>query len=183
MGRRSHKAKFAPGVYVFPGGNLEQADRKLKVDTVMDIKGLPASQVRNIQALALAAIRETWEETGLLLGTKGELEDYPHPAWAKFKELGLVPAPQLLSYLGRAITPAQSRARFHARFFVTDAKNCSGELASSGELSDLRWVGPSEQKELPMYDVTEFMIKQLSRQQGKLPLLSYRSGKSLIRYE
>lgn len=187
VGKRSERAKFAPGVYVFPGGNMEDADKKILINTRMDPDGVPSGASKDIQALALTAIRETWEETGILLSNNGSLTRSTHPTWEKFRKRELVPAPEHISYLGRAITPAESDIRFHARFFTVDWKYCKGEIRSGGELSDLRWVAISNPEALPMFDVTEFMLEQLTSliysQNNSRPILSYRLGKTLVRYE
>jgi 8-oxo-dGTP pyrophosphatase MutT (NUDIX family) len=109
-------------------------------------KRWPASKAR---ALAVAALRETYEETGLAFGklVDGDL----HP------DLGR------LDYLARAITPTLSPIRFHARFFLTDADGVSGQLGGNGELLDLRWVPIPEALELPIINVTRFVLEEAAR--------------------
>src|SRR4051794_18484273 len=76
MGRRHAGHKFMPGKFVFPGGRIEPGDRRMVAtgalhprieDRLLARVQRPTSQ--RARALALAAIRETFEETGLLLGT------------------------------------------------------------------------------------------------------------------
>jgi 8-oxo-dGTP pyrophosphatase MutT (NUDIX family) len=187
MGKRRKQARFAPGVYVFPGGTLEPIDNKLRPAMPFKMDGLADSVTPKIHGLAHAAIRESWEETGLLLGQKGELARTSHPTWEQCRSKGMVPAPHHLRYLGRAITPATSPTRFHARFFVAPFEHFSGSLIDEGELLDLRWVSIGQQNDLPMFDVTEFMLEELQRfLMGKrtgTPLMSYRQNRTLIRYE
>ena len=72
MGRRARQHRFLPDVYVFPGGRLDPADRRLvplralapAVAARLARHGRPARAI----ALAAAAARETFEETGLILG-------------------------------------------------------------------------------------------------------------------
>ena len=94
------------------------------------------------QALALAAIRETFEETGLIVGhplAPGEKAPRTtSSAWAEFFDTGHLPALDKLDYVARAITPPYRPIRFHARFFITDADHATGTLGGSGELIDLR---------------------------------------------
>ena len=101
--------------------------------------------------------------------------------------MGMVPAPHHLRYLGRAITPAGSPKRFHARFFVAAFEHFSGSLIENGELLDLRWVPLAKSIDLPMLDVTEFMLAELQcflqGRQRRTPLMSYRGDRTLIRYE
>ncbi len=187
MGLRHKRARFAPGVYVFPGGTLEPADNSQCPAIPFGTDGLAYGANLKIHGLAHAAIRETWEETGLLLGQKGLLSEANHPTWEKCRRLGMVPTPHHLRYLGRAITPATSPTRFHARFFVASLEYFCGSLIDRGELLDLRWVTIDKPAKLPMLDVTEFMLEELQRffQGTRLgtPLMSYRQNRTLIRYE
>ncbi len=75
LGRRHARHKFMPGRYVFPGGRVDPADRLMPVARALHpraqaqlMKRLPRASAARAQAFALAAIRETCEETGLLLG-------------------------------------------------------------------------------------------------------------------
>ncbi len=76
LGRRHANHKFMPGKFVFPGGRIEAGDRQMNVMGTLDEhceRRLMARTQRpsamRARALALAAIRETFEETGLLLGS------------------------------------------------------------------------------------------------------------------
>ena len=90
MGRRHPGHKFMPGKFVFPGGRIEPGDRSMSVAGTLHARAEQALMARvqrpsaqRSRALALAAIRETFEETGLLLGTKehGAPETVPTGAW------------------------------------------------------------------------------------------------------
>ncbi len=187
MGKRRRQAKFAPNVYVFPGGRLDSADSKLDLDLSFERDGVAPGAIAKIQDLANTAIRETWEETGLLLAEKGQLNTIEHPTWAEFHRMGFVPAVHRLSYLGRAITPSSSSTRFHARFFAAPFEFFIGTLLDEGELLDLRWVPIDQAMNLPMWDVTEFMLAELQKflkgPRSSTPLMSYRGNQSVIRYE
>src|SRR6202035_5410908 len=77
MGKRHAGHAFMPGKFVFPGGRIEPSDRRMRVagalpalveqKLLLRVARPSSGQAR---ALALAAIRETFEETGLLVGTK-----------------------------------------------------------------------------------------------------------------
>ena len=187
VGKRQSRARFAPGVYVFPGGVLESADNQLSLPNRFNAQNLARGATYRIHGLAHAAIRETWEETGLLLGQKGELGKTSHPTWEQCRLEGMVPTPHHLSYLARAITPTASRTRFHARFFVAPLDHFCGSLIDNGELLDLRWIQLAGQVNLPMWDVTEFMLEELQRffkgARTGTPLMFYRDNRALIRYE
>jgi 8-oxo-dGTP pyrophosphatase MutT (NUDIX family) len=125
------------------------------------------------RALAVAAVRETFEETGLAFG--------------RLDGGRLAPALAGLDYLARAITPPDSPIRYHARFFLTRAEEAGGELRDSEELSDLRWLPIDAALRLPLVDVTEFVLQELARRldgetpQGA-PLFHYRDGRARVRY-
>lgn len=191
MGRRSDKARFKPGVYVFPGGMLETADFKARPATPLHPAITPKVAVGNshdrANALAMAAIRESMEECGLVAGVPGDVGPNPDPTWQAMRTLGLAPALDRLVYLGRAITPAVQPIRFHARFFAIDAEHTSGELGGSGELSDLRWVDIEEAQQLEVMFITQLILKtlqeRLDRGDEKALFLSTRLGKRLIAWE
>jgi len=107
---------------------------------------------------------------------------------AAMRALGMAPALNRLSYIGRAITPTDSPIRFHARFFLAQARHAVGTLAGSGELLDLRWVTLEQARRLPIVDVTEFMLEEVGRllsgdkPRGRAPLFSYRGNRPVVRY-
>jgi len=177
MGRRATRHRFMPDVYVFPGGRLDPADagivplRPLRPEVVARFAGVCTP--RRAQALAVAAVREAHEETGLLLG--------------KLDASGLRPDLGGLDVLARAITPSASPIRFHARFFIAEGGTARGALGGSGELLDLHWVPLAEALKLPLADVTEFMLGEIGRRlaaarlDGAVPLWGYRRGSVRVR--
>jgi len=174
MGRRAARHRFVPGHYVFPGGRVDRGDFGAEVRSPLrdDVQeSLCAScNPRLAHALAVAAVRETWEETGLTLGEVSEGALRP--------ELGA------LDYVLRAITPPQSPIRFHARFFAAEAAHFSGTLRGNGELLDLDWRPVEECLRLPIVDVTEFLLRRLlagpPAAGAAVSLFSFRSGKAII---
>ncbi len=129
MGRRHHGHKFMPGKFVFPGGRVEAHDRYVPVGGELD----PSVESRLMQrlrrpsrirarVLAVAAIREASEETGLLLGTKvASVPKFPD-GWNAFAEAGVQPSLDELHFIARAITPPHRPRRFDTRFFAADAR-------------------------------------------------------------
>jgi 8-oxo-dGTP pyrophosphatase MutT (NUDIX family) len=182
MGRRGSRARFVPGVYVFPGGVLEPRDRmvsaRLGAHPFFLSPGLDGNPSL-ARALACAAVREVHEETGLQLRASVQTvaDGRTDP--------GALPDLSALRFLGRAITPTNSRMRFHARFFAAPAASFAGELAGDGELSDLQWVSLDNLARLPMVDVTELMLSELAQQLSGAPhqpaLLSYSGDKPRLR--
>src|SRR6478736_2692517 len=100
MGRRHHGHKFMPGKFVFPGGRVDPADRQIAVTHALHPKVEEKLAKRRVKAspalpraLALAAVRETFEETGLVLGTRSDAATRAHPTgpWANYAAHGLTP--------------------------------------------------------------------------------------------
>ena len=180
-----------PDVYVFPGGTLEPDDRRVRPVTALcqdRVAGLAASaSATRATGLALAAVRETFEETGFALGQPGDPGEVQHPSWRAFRAFGLAPALHALRYVGRAITPAQSPRRFHARFFAVAASHLTSAREGDGELADLRWVPANDPGNLAVIDVTKFMLGELLRclngDRDATPLMRYRGDHTLVRYE
>src|ERR1700738_2955576 len=96
LGRRNANLKCMAGKFVFPGGRLEPGDKRMPVASELD-SNAEARLMRKVQrptrdrarALALAAIRETFEETGLLLGKLADrVPAVPEGPWKAFAGAG-----------------------------------------------------------------------------------------------
>ena len=111
----------------------------------------------------MAAVRETFEETGLFLGAPGDVGETHNESWNQVRALGLAPDLAKLEYVGHAITPASKAFRFNARFFYAWESDMSGELGGSGELADLAFLDIEKALELPLVDVTQFMLEEIIR--------------------
>src|SRR5262249_19803243 len=129
LGRRHHGHKFMPGKYVFPGGRVERGDRRMSAGPPLD-KGVEARLMQEVRypsveksrSFPLAAIREVFEETGLVLGAKSDgAARAPSPEWAKFVHLGVAPDLAAVHFVARAVTPPGRPRRFDTRFFAVDA--------------------------------------------------------------
>jgi 8-oxo-dGTP pyrophosphatase MutT (NUDIX family) len=168
LGRRAGKHRFLPNVYAFPGGRVDSCD-KLQIP----LKPLNSINLR-LQPTAVAAVRETWEETGIPLGLlEGDR---------------LCPDLSGLHYLCRAITPTESPIRFHARFFLRDVTGMPLTLAGSGELLDLAFRPLDTALRLPLADITEFVLGMVGRLGPDLvpqraAFWRYRLGKPMIRWD
>ena len=191
MGRRHSRMKFIPDAFVFPGGKLDQGDIGVRpatgfaAATAEAVQRAAASRAK-AEALAAAAIRETFEETGPIIARQGDVGAAAGEGWTPFRERGLAPRLDVLDFVARAITPASRPIRFHARFFAASAEAASGELKGSGELEDLGWYTVSEALKLPVIDVTEFVLHEIARRhrgehRAHAPLYSYRNDKPVVR--
>ncbi len=156
-----------PGVYVFPGGRLSALDRRASgfpEDLAPPPAGLDARTRRRLAVFARAALRETFEETGLLLGLSTPATDtaaaHAPDVWVAFARAGLAPAFGALELVARAITPTASTVRFHTRFFLADGANAHGPLGGDGELEDIRWVPVTAAPALPIPEVTLRVLEE-----------------------
>lgn len=155
MGQRHSGHRFMPDQYVFPGGRVDRADHYAVPATPLPprVRALleRAASVRRAQALAMAAVRETFEETGLILGRPMAAPARVSPAWQAFYATGYGPDLDRLEYLTRAVTPPFRPMRFNARFFLAELEGeLPGRLGGSGELLDLDWIPFARAKELPI---------------------------------
>ena len=191
MGQRSNRAKFVPGSFVFPGGRLDAHDwdaqpaKPLAAPVAkMGLRGNAAKA----RALGMAAVRETFEETGLLLAADGDVGAADDETWRAMRALGKAPDLSRLTYLARAITSPYSPIRFHARFFMALYRPEDGRIGGSGELSDLQWVPIARADEYGLLDVTHFMLGEIQRRlddpnADTVPLFAYRLDKPFVRYD
>lgn len=148
--RRSARSAFLPEFYVFPGGAVDAAD-------AVEARALLRGSAGDVEpALAYAAVRETFEEVGLLFA------DRPVDAEAlaaarravlagettfaqAVRELGVaLDAGRYLRYFSRWITPAGEPRRFDARFFVARAPAEQIAEADAVEVHDGRWLRPAD---------------------------------------
>lgn len=174
MGKRHASHKFMPGKYVFPGGRLDEGDRRMVATGALPqicedrlLKRAVRPSIGKARALALAAIRETFEETGLLFGTDefGAPETAPEGSWSDFAGHGIFPDLSALTFVARAITPPRRPKRFDTRFFTVDAsalaKTIDGVTGPDSELTDLVWVDFEEAKALDLPTITKVIIQEV----------------------
>jgi 8-oxo-dGTP pyrophosphatase MutT (NUDIX family) len=159
LGQRHHGHIFMPNAFVFPGGRVSPTDSRvapaspLRTDVASRLER--AATPARARALAVAAIRETFEETGLLVANG----DGDGTSW--HNQIG----PQLgaLDYFFRAITPPERVRRFDARFFFANAESARGELGGDGELINLAWFSLDEIRDLEMAGITRIALAEFRR--------------------
>ncbi len=173
MGQRGKAASFMPSKFVFPGGGLDASDTALETEFLShpdDIDALKAHADAAISpaSLALAAVRELWEETGLAFGrpdARAQNLTSDDESWVTFFAEGLVPATDVLRFVFRAITPPTRSKRFDARFFLADASDLAGDIEdlsrASGELSHLSWLTLPEARALDLPFITEVVLAEV----------------------
>lgn len=167
MGRRHSGHDFMPGKWVFPGGRIDRSDFRvpyageLKPETERRLRqGLKPVRAR---ALALTAIRETFEETGLLLGVKSNTPRRAGP-WGPFLEQGVLPDLSVLDMVARAVTPPNLPKRFDARFFLAPASALISleRQADCGELDEIAWLDIEEALQLELPSITRFVVGDIA---------------------
>ena len=171
MGQRGAKAAFMPSKYVFPGGAVDRGDalvapaRPLAPACLARLVDRPVTETPpSPHAMAAAAIRELYEEAGLMLARPGTpAPDWP-AEWQGFARAGLVPDAGALTFFFRAVTPPGRTRRFDARFFLARAEDIVGDPddfgAASDELGHLHWIGLDEARTLDLPFITEVVLAE-----------------------
>ncbi|SFD47889.1 8-oxo-dGTP pyrophosphatase MutT, NUDIX family [Sulfitobacter brevis] len=169
MGQRGAKAVFMPNKFVFPGGAIDVGDAAVPLATP-----LPQTCADRLaedadpalaHAIAVGAIRELWEETGLILGQPGQWDTPPPADWETFAATGHLPHAAPLQFVFRALTPPGRPRRFDARFFLVDADDIATDLdnfdAACDELSHLQWVPLAKARSFDMPFITEVVLAEV----------------------
>lgn len=157
MGRRHRNHVFMPHAYVFPGGRVDPVDAALLPASALprDVQARleRAANPTRARAIAAGAVRETFEETGLLLGER----DAEAPG-------GFRPHLKGLDYFFRAITPPGRPRRFDARFLVAEAENITGEIGTGdGELLDVEFRSIDDTRALDIAGITRIALAEFER--------------------
>ena len=193
--KRSDRARFIPGAHVFPGGRVEESDASEDVSLFPEDtsqgqngdwfgrpqEGPPAS------AFVVAALRETFEETGILLqggeasclsyspsqrNESARLRHALHKGDLSFRAvldgLGVRLAPQQLTYIGHWVTPVQEKYRYDTRFFGAEVSAGCPAYPDGVELVESTWLTPHEalalnrDGRLPMVFPTIFTLQAMA---------------------
>ena len=173
LGRRHERHRFMPGKFVFPGGRIEKTDRLMPVSAPLHQRHVARLMQRvkrpsaaKAAAFALAAVRETYEETGLMLGApSGKPIATPPGAWEAFATAGITPDLSAVHFIARAITPPKRPLRFDSRFFAAEvsaiAHRADGFVGPEAELVELVWLPITEARRLDMPGITAIVLEEL----------------------
>ncbi|HZP69158.1 MAG TPA: NUDIX hydrolase [Pseudolabrys sp.] len=173
LGRRHAGHKFMPGKFVFPGGRIEPLDRKMTAISELHpdaekklLERVTDASTDYARAFALAAVRETAEETGLLLGVKRDQPPaVPGEIWAEFAKAGVHPDLGQIHFIARAVTPPRRPRRFDTRFLTADASaiahRIEGVVGPDSELVELAWVPIEDAARLDMPTITAIVLEEL----------------------
>jgi len=168
MGQRHGNMAFMANKYVFPGGRIDAGDMRIPVSSelkphVAARAGLGSTPAQ-ARGLALAAIRETFEETGILIGEHSEKVPRTRaPAWQKFFAHKVMPRLDWLEIIARAVTPPNRTRRFDARFFMVDASAIVHELEEldNEELLTPAWLTLAEARALDLPSITRTVLDEV----------------------
>jgi 8-oxo-dGTP pyrophosphatase MutT (NUDIX family) len=170
MGQRGAGAAFMPSKFVFPGGAVDVGDAAVPLAEPL----APACQARLVQGagpegaarLAVAAIRELWEETGLPLAVPGVWPGRVPSGWEGFATAGMMPAAGALRFVFRAITPPGRTRRFDARFFLAPAEALAADPAdlsrASDELAHLQWIALDRARHFDLPFITAIVLAEVT---------------------
>ena len=159
MGKRHSRHTFMPDLYVFPGGRRERDDNKTSaanplsqpvIDKLLAYTA-PAFREGSARGLAIAAARETEEETGLSM-TPARFTGQFRPDLSPFR------------LVARAITPPGQSRRFDTRFFAcfTDEVGIDPHKArDSDELTGVTWVPVNNTRDFPLPRITRVVLDDL----------------------
>lgn len=153
--KRPHTSRFAAGAFVFPGGTIDDADADEAV-----IGRLPSAGPDAEPSAIIAALRELFEETGLLLGSEmpGEqrsvlryqLMEENKPFREMLEDLGLSFAALSICYFARWVTPARFSRRYDTRFFLATLPPVQSDFEPelTDEMTEFVWLTPQRAVEL-----------------------------------
>ncbi|MEM7417247.1 MAG: NUDIX hydrolase [Gemmatimonadota bacterium] len=193
--KRNRSAGFVPGAFVFPGGRVDSADAS--EDMLALIDGLdPDEAARRLEiedgdtpaiAYYLAALREAFEETGILVGLRSD--GTPPPAAADSSDVDRIRdelmtdaisfaeavgrlecriAADDIEYIAHWITPRPEPRRYDTRFFAAHVPSDATPIVDPREMSDALWIRPTDalrrcdEGSLPMVFPTIKTIEQLT---------------------
>lgn len=173
MGRRHQRHRFMPGMFVFPGGRVDPSDSRIPVTgsyhpevsrkLAHSMKG-PKTDART-RAFAVAAVRETYEEAGVFVGSRTDSNWQGKGDFAAFSNRSLMPDLTPMRLIARAITPPRRPRRFDTRFLAVPADAIADRLAEgtgpSGELEDVHWLTLDAAKNLELPTITLTIIEEL----------------------
>ncbi|MCC7366985.1 MAG: hypothetical protein IT306_01100 [Chloroflexi bacterium] len=217
MVRRGQSARFAPDAYVFPGGTVRADDRAPGGEPPLTGLTAEAAHARlgarggaqpdtpgDSLALHVAALRELFEEAGVLLAYAGERPDAPLDAESCTalaalrprvqagssliqiaRERRLALTPEHLIYFSHWITPAVSPRRYDTRFFVAEdraeqtASHCGVETVEGGWFAPADMLARADARTATLVSVTAEHLRVISRCQTAGALLQFARSKAI----
>lgn len=171
MGKRHGGHAFMPNKFVFPGGRVDPGDARIAAAdelAPLAMKKLLKGKISISRAkgLAMAAVRETFEEAGVIIGKPTDAPARSKsPHWKPFFETGHLPELRPLRYVFRAITPPARPRRFDTRFFMMFEDETAAltpeRFLGSGELTELAWIPLSRTGDYDLPSITEAVLEEV----------------------
>lgn len=172
MVKRSPRSSFMPSLYVYPGGALDAQDSTLAQHHPLEwsqhaLDDLGATSPQDATALCLAALRETFEEAGILL-TREPAEHIDLKSWRArlnasevdlsevLASTGLSPDLEQLTTFARWITPTFEHRRFDARFFIARCPPTYKAEHDNSEVVEHQWLLP--QQAIDLYHAGDILL-------------------------
>jgi 8-oxo-dGTP pyrophosphatase MutT (NUDIX family) len=161
MGRRLATQVFLPNKWVFPGGRVEDDDRTQAVALAPYCCALTGDTIR--LPFMLAAIRELFEEAGVVFANRDTAGFAKPAAWQQFARGSRIAAIAQLTPLARAITPPGLPRRFDTWFFITDREHAATQsYEPDGELLDLGWFTLAQVRGLDLPHITRLIVDDVA---------------------
>ncbi len=196
MGKRHGSHAFMPNKFVFPGGRVDPGDGRARAaDSVSApvMEKLLKARISPTRArgLVMAAVRETFEETGVVIGKASASPVRSRSAhWRPFYATGHMPQLEPLRFIFRAITPPNRTRRFDTRFFLLFADETEASvpdaLGGSGELTELDWIPLSKTGYLDLPSITATVLGEVRARVNNpgaaraVPFVRFAYGKPVI---
>lgn len=201
--RREPRATFMPHLHVFPGGRVDAADAHRPPGTPeprpIRPGGPPGPWTESLLSAApMAAIRESFEEAGVLLASMAGEQRAPgadgvrpcpsarraiHGGAASFHsvcaERGWVPSLDLLVPFARWVTPEAEPRRFDTLFFVASVPEGTDAQSDGSETVEHRWITPDAAlgqhacEDLHLAPPTWAVLRDLARMQSCAEALAW----------
>jgi 8-oxo-dGTP pyrophosphatase MutT (NUDIX family) len=186
--KRGSGTRFLPGAYVFPGGRVDREDGG-----------------GGLRSHAITALRETFEEAGILPGSYGECLAFPLEGRSRgsrirrevqrgsgsfsdaLEELGISIDPDSLTLVGHWVTPVQEPFRYDTRFFAVEVPEECPAYPDGVEMVEATWSTPERALEenragrLPMVFPTLLTLRALSEFDSPQQALRTLAGKIIPR--
>jgi 8-oxo-dGTP pyrophosphatase MutT (NUDIX family) len=187
---------FMANKFVFPGGRVDPGDQRIllggELRPHVAERLTQHANAQRARGFALAAIRETFEEAGILVGERSDrLPRTRAPAWKKFLAHGIAPRLDTLEFIARAITPPNRTRRFDARFFMADAETIAHTLDAreNEELLTPAWLALAEARALDLPSITRVVLDEVEARLDEgadssrpVPFFRFRGGKSRVEF-
>ena len=195
MMERHANTAFAGGMWVFPGGSVDATDDSTEFQAIsIHRSDVQASQLMGLEfgglAYYIAAIREAFEEAGILLALekdtllpldlsrpdvkkrfqrhRDDINDSSRNFIEIIKDEKLIMDAGEMHYIARWITPAGPPRRFDARFFIARMPVNQTPIHDDGELVHSKWISPKQvlskakTEEMVLMSPTLRMVKNLA---------------------